>query len=643
MRHLPVYVCRSAALVVAGLFVAVAGCATDGGTASRTGRTKSTTQPTTAATASVPIDPTIARIREEGLERSRVMQTADYLCDVIGPRLTGTSRLRTANDWTRDELSRWGLTNAHLEEWGPFGTEWSIKRYSLQIVEPFQFNVIGYPRAWSPGFDAPKTADVVFLDATRESDLDQYKGKLAGKFVLIGQPRAVEPRFQPLAERHEDDHLAQMAKLELGQTARDMPAKAETPAERRARFMASNGANEALLGGRRTTASAPTATPVNQPTTRPASQPTTRGTDTFAARLLGFAADENAALALFPSTTGDGGTFFVTSVAVPNEPPRVPGVPNIGPRYYSANASKNIPQVTLAVEDYNRLVRGSRLGVAFKAQADLQVRFSEDEKPAYDTIAEIPGSDLKDQIVMIGAHLDSWHSAQGATDNCAGSATVMEAVRILSALNLHPRRTIRVGLWTGEEQGLLGSAAYVKKHFAYREPAATKPAASRPATLFADPATEPEGGIDKTHVATSAQAGRPLIKLDEYEKLSVYFNLDNGTGRIRGIYAQGNAAAAPYFQKWLQPFADLGASTVTLSNTGGTDHLSFDGVGLPGFQFIQDPMEYFSRTHHSNEDVYDRLQAEDLKQASTIMAAFLLDAANMDERFPRKPFADGQP
>jgi Zn-dependent M28 family amino/carboxypeptidase len=269
-------------------------------------------------------------------------------------------------------------------------------------------------------------------------------------------------------------------------------------------------------------------------------------------------------------------------------------------------------------------------GEKLKMLVDLQVDFFDDDEMAYNTIAEIPGTDpeLKDQIVMVGAHLDSWHSGTGATDNGVGSACAMEAVRIIKATGLQPRRTIRIGLWTGEEQGLLGSAAYVKKHFGHDPDRASR--------LQRPQVNDPAAGQTSEASAPTTRPARRIVKEKDYENLSVYFNLDNGTGKIRGVYAQGNEAAVPIFKNWLAYFNDLGATTVTLSNTGGTDHQSFDGIDLPGFQFIQDPIEYNSRTHHSNYDVYDRLQADDVKQASTIMAAFVYKAAMMDERFPRK-------
>lgn len=282
----------------------------------------------------------------------------------------------------------------------------------------------------------------------------------------------------------------------------------------------------------------------------------------------------------------------------------------------------------LAVEHYNRIVRMIEAGEKLKMTVDLAVEWQDADPMGYNTVAEIPGSDLKDEVVMLGGHMDSWHAGTGATDNGAGVAVAMEAVRILQALNLKPRRTIRVALWTGEEEGLLGSKAYVAEHFGKIEtpaaaPGAT-PATGQPASAPApSPAPSPAPGV--------------LVTKPEYEKFSSYFNLDNGTGKIRGVYLQGNESVRTLFRQWLMPFRDMGAATLSISNTGGTDHLSFDAIGLPGFQFIQDEIEYDSRTHHSNQDVFDRIQADDMKQAATIMAAFIYDAAMRDEKLPRKP------
>jgi len=276
----------------------------------------------------------------------------------------------------------------------------------------------------------------------------------------------------------------------------------------------------------------------------------------------------------------------------------------------------------MSAEHYNRLVRMIQQGEKPKMTVDLQVQFHAADPMAYNTVAEIPGSDLKDQIIMLGAHMDSWHSGTGATDNGAGVAVAMEAARIIQSLGLKPRRTIRVALWSGEEEGLFGSRAYAAEHLGSYPPPPAGAAAGG------------GGGFG------GGQANRgPLTKKAEWDKVSGYFNLDNGTGKIRGVYLQGNEAVGPIFSQWLAPFKDLGATTITIRNTGSTDHVSFDGVGVPGFQFIQDTIEYDSRTHHSNQDVFDRVQGDDLKQASVVMAAFLYNTAMRDEMLPRKPLA----
>jgi len=569
-------------------------------------------QSSAPASRSRPDSSVIARIREEGLSRSQVMQTLDYLCNVIGQRLTGSPNCRQANEWTRKQLESWGLEDAHLEPWGPFGRGWAVKRFSVQVVEPYTIPLNGCPRAWTPGFDKPFEADVVYLDAKKDEDLEKYKGKLKGTIVLVGPVRDLQARWDPLSLRVTDSDLLKLADAEPGATSPPGQARAATPAERQA-MLADTPAGRALL---------------NRATTRPFGRGGPGGS-LFAGRLLNFAFQQGAALVIGPSTQGDGGTIFVASAVIPGQGARGGGGfgPN-APHVYSVDPPPIPAQVTLAVEDYNRLVRMIQLGQKLRMAVDLRVQFYDEDRMAYNTIAEIPGSDLKDQIVMVGGHLDSWQSGTGATDNGAGVAAGMEAVRIIEALGLHPRRTIRIGLWTGEEEGLLGSRAYVTKHFGY----------------YPDGGGARRGGGRRGQIAggdassgPTTRPARALVRADEYERLSVYFNLDNGSGKIRGIYMQGNEGARPLFRSWLAPFADLGADTLTPSNTGSTDHVPFDAIGLPAFQFIQDPIEYWSRTHHSNEDVYDRIQAEDMKQASTIMAAFIYNAAMMDDRFPRKP------
>jgi hypothetical protein len=530
-----------------------------------------------------PSDP-IVRIRDEGMNRSQVMQTLSYLSDVIGPRLTASPNMKRACNWTRDTLASWGLQNAHLEAWGPFGRGWSLKRFSAQVVEPQDIPLIAYPKAWSPATNGAVTGDVVFLDAKNEGDLEKYKGKLKGAIVLTAPMREVQAHFEPLGTRRDEKNLLALA-------------DALPPGGGQGRGAGGGG------GGFRMTAEQ-----------RAAAQ--------FNVRRLMFAQEEGAAVLVDPSRAGDGGTIFVQQATVPQPVPEVPFGPG-APRQkaaYDKDAPKYLPQVVLANEHYNRIMRMLQAGEKVKMEVNIAVEWQDADPMGYNTVAEIPGSDLKDEVVMLGGHMDSWHAGTGATDNGAGVAVAMEAVRILQTLGLKPRRTIRVALWTGEEEGLLGSAAYVAQHFGKLEPG--NPGVVPPGTPNSQPAAPPK-----------------LTITPDYEKFDAYFNLDNGTGKIRGVYLQGNEGVRTLFRQWLAPFRDLGAQTLSISNTGGTDHLSFDRIGLPGFQFIQDQIEYDSRTHHSNQDVFDRIQAEDMKQAATIMAAFVYQTAIRDEKLSRKPMA----
>jgi carboxypeptidase Q len=549
---------------------------------------------------------TIARIRDEGLNHSQVMETLGYLTEAIGPRLTGSPNLKRANEWTRDKLTSWGLTNAHLEAWGPFGRGWSLQRFSAQLVEPQVLPLIAYPNAWTPGLPDPVTADVVYFDGSTNAQ-QQCRGKLAGAIVLNGPPRELKAHFEPLAERMEATNLLEYANApEPGRVG----SRTRGPGGRRGRSAAA-GTNQpaASLESRRAAFAA-----------RARSQ----------SRALAFITKEKAALVVNGSSLGDGGAVFVAAAVVPRPDDAPPGSFTNLPRPWNTNAPVIPPQITLAAEDYNRMVRMIQQGEKLRMAVDLQVRFHDADLMAYNTVAEIPGTDLREQVVMLGAHLDSWHAGTGATDNGAGVAAVMEAVRIIKALDLKPRRTIRVALWTGEEQGILGSKAYVAQHFGYFTNV------SEAETLRAP---KEAGGAAAEAVVSAGRLsdGRRLVRLNEYEKLSAYFNLDNGNGRIRGVFMEGNEAVRALFRNWLEPFRDLDAQTLTLSRTGSTDHTSFDAIGLPGFQFIQDPLEYRSRTHHSNEDVLDRIQPEDLKQCAVILAAFAYDAAMADALLPRKP------
>ncbi|MBA2606722.1 MAG: M20/M25/M40 family metallo-hydrolase [Acidobacteria bacterium] len=518
----------------------------------------------------------IDKIKEEGSKNSQVMRTLSYLTDVIGGRLTGSPAMKRANEWTRDQMTKWGLQNARLEAWGPFGRGWTLKNFDAQIVAPSDIPLIAYPKAWSPSTNGTITADVVYFAPKTDADYEKYKGQLRGKIVLVSDERELKANFEPMGSRRTDEELAKMA---------EAPDPATVPRnntgitpERMKMFM-----DRFVQGAKR----------------------------------MNFLLQEGAAVMVDNSFNGSGGTVFVQQANVAQE------IPKSMEEYFSGKRlppqqkeaeSKMIPQITLATEHYNRLARMIKFGEKLKMAVNIQAEYDDKDPMAYNTIAEIPGSDprIKDEIVMLGGHMDSWHAGTGATDNAAGVAVAMEAARIIQSLGLKPRRTIRVALWSGEEQGLLGSQAYVKQHFG-----------------------EMKGG-DMFSMMAGSEKTLQFVKQADYEKLSAYYNLDNGTGKIRGVHLQGNAAVAPIFRAWLEPFKEMGATTVTLSNTGGTDHLSYDRIGLPGFQFIQDEIEYDARTHHSNQDVFDRIQADDMKQAATIMAAFVYQTAMMDEKIPRK-------
>ncbi|HKP72312.1 MAG TPA: M20/M25/M40 family metallo-hydrolase [Pyrinomonadaceae bacterium] len=520
-----------------------------------------------------PNDP-IVRIKDEGLNRPQVMDTLKYLSDVIGPRLTASPNMKRANEWTRDQMSKWGMQNAHLEAWGPFGRGWQLKRFSAEVVEPQDIPLIAYPKAWSPGTNGTLTGEVVYVDATDEAGLQKYKGKLKGAIVLTGALREIKAHFEPEGTRLTEKDLLALA---------DAP----DPAQRAARRFQLTP--EQIAAAR------------------------------FALRKTQFFMEEGAALLADPGR-GDGGTIFVQQAAVP-QPFDTPVDRRVSA--WSKDA-KILPQIVVAGEQYNRMMRMLQAGERLRMTVNLDVQFFDQDLMGYNTVAEIPGSDLKDEVVMLGGHMDSWHGGTGATDNGAGVAVAMEAARIIQTLGLKPRRTIRVALWSGEEQGLLGSRAYVKEHFG--EIVQPTPQPTPPGAGEARPTAQP----------TPTPQGR-LVTKPEYDKFAGYFNLDNGTGKIRGVYLQGNEGIRPLFRTWLAPFREMGAQTLSISNTGGTDHLSFDAIGLPGFQFIQDEIEYDTRTHHSNQDVFDRIQADDMRQAATIMAAFVYQAAMRDEKLPRKP------
>jgi hypothetical protein len=506
------------------------------------------------------------RIREEELQHSHIMEYASALTDDIGPRLTGSPNMAKANAWTRDQLTAMGCVNAHLEDWGEFGMGWQQLNTWVRMTSPDTAVFIAQATPWSPSTNGAVSGEAVYVNIQDEKDFDKYKGKLAGKVVFLGEMRDVPPVDKALFERYSDKELEEIAEYPVSdREARDFQARLRVYLQRYQ----------------------------------------------LADKIAQFLANEKALAVVRPSRDGkngggSGGTIFDDNGAA------------LGRQPYLADHKVKLPVVVMAIENYGRVYRLLEAHVPVTIEMDVETKFTGDHEHGYDTVAEIPGTDpkLKDEVVMVGGHLDSWIAGTGATDNGAGSVVAMEVMRILKALDVHPRRTIRIALWSGEEEGLFGSRGYVKQHFGYAPPLTTPDQQALPEFL---------------------RKTGPLEIKPEQKLISAYFNVDNGSGRIRGIYLQGNAAVAPIFAQWMAPLKDLGVTTISMRNTGGTDHLSFDAVGIPGFQFIQDDLAYESRTHHSNMDTYEQLQAADLKQIATVEAIFVYNAAMRDQMIPRKP------
>jgi carboxypeptidase Q len=508
-------------------------------------------------------------IRTEGLQHSHVMEYGSGLADGIGPRLTGSPNMKKANEWTRDQLAEMGCVNAHLEDWGEFGMGWRQNNTWLRMASPDTAVMMGQATPWSPATNGAVTGDAVWIHYDELKDLDPYKGTLAGKIVLLGDMREVPEPDKAFSVRYTDKELEEMQEIKLtgpgSGPGGDMAARI-------ARYMQ-----------RMKTAN----------------------------QVLKFLSDEKVAAVIVPSRDGKngGGTGIIfddNGAALGRQP-------------YTVEGKVPFPVVVVQIESYGRVYRLLKAKVPVKIEMNVDTTFTGDHEHGFDTVAEIPGTDptLKDQVVMVGGHLDSWIAGTGATDNGAGTIVAMEVMRILNSIGMKPRRTIRVALWSGEEEGLFGSKGYAKMHFG-----------SAPVSTAADQMALPE---------FIRKVVGPLELKPEQKQVSAYFNVDNGTGKIRGIYTQGNLAVVPIFRQWMAPLSDLGVTTISTQDTGGTDHLSFDAVGIPGFQFIQDPLDYESRTHHSNMDTYERLQPGDLKQLATVEAIFVWNAANRDQMMPRKP------
>jgi hypothetical protein len=524
----------------------------------------------------------VNRIKEEAYRRGQVMDHLFWLTDVNGPRLTASPGFRSAADWAVRTLASWGVANPHLEPWGHFGRAWTVQRFELSLVEPGYARLDGVPKAWSRGTSGAVTGGVVaaplFPDhEDRDDALDlgklaarvhaytqAWQGKLRGRFVLLDPVRDLVLPREPDPSRYDDKKLG-----ELGLSPDHTPPEPWTwPLARLPR----DGKKRAAL-----VANLPLEVLIDFSDRR------RRVYD----ELWRFFSSEGVLGVLSTDDRGEGALMFAE-----------------GTGEWEASKPLPPPVVAMPPEDYDRLVRLAEKKSPARVRLDAAIATSDRDEEAYNVVAELPGGAKRDELVLLGAHLDSWHAGTGATDNGAGSAVMLEAMRILKTLALPLDRTVRLVLWSGEEQGLHGSRAYVKEH-------------------FADPVT--------------------MARKPEHAKVSAYFNLDNGSGRIRGVYLQENDMARPLFEAWLAPFKDDGAGTITLKNTGGTDHLSFDAVGIPGFQFIQDPLDYGSRTHHSSLDVYEHAQPGDLMQAAAIVASIVYEAANRSEMVPRKPLPDPLP
>lgn len=482
------------------------------------------------------------KIREEGLQHSKVMDIVFNLTDKNGSRLANSEGYMRAANYAKETLTGWGVENARLDAWGEFGKGWDLEKMYLAITAPYYKPLLAWPKTWTAGTKGLKKASVIVVDAKDSATVASYKGQLKGKLIIIDQATPYKQSFKADAVRYTDEELEKIAAATM-QPSRPV----DTAQQRRMREQMSRS------GGAR------------------------------ALTILKEMAKEEGAVGMLTSAARNhDGTIFSQG----------------GGSYKPADA-ENFLDMAMSIEDYNTILRLAKSGTEVNMETEVKTKFQTKDLQGYNVIAEIPGTDpaLKDEVVMIGAHLDSWQAGTGATDNAAGSSVMMEVMRILKTIGAQPKRTIRIGLWSAEEQGLLGSRGYVKK-------------------TFMDPTTNTPNAA--------------------HEKFAGYYNIDNGTGKVRGIYLQGNEQCGPIFKSWLAPFNDLGAKTVTISNTGGTDHQSFDGVGLPGFQFIQDPMEYDTRTHHSNMDVYEHLSEDDLKQIATIVAAFAYNTAQRDEKLPRK-------
>src|SRR4051794_38661231 len=532
----------------------------------------------------------INKIKQLGLnpQTSEVMEISSWLTDVYGPRLTGSPNTQKAGEWAVAKMKEWGLQHVALEPWtdkNGFDRGWVNEKFYMAAVSPQAFPIVGTPTAWTPGTNGLLRGEVALVTETTQEDLQKYAGKLKGKWILTQAAPDVAAYWNPPATRTSPEELQRM---ELGASPGPEFGVANPNADGR-------GGRGGGRGG------------FGQPG--------------------GFNRND-----WFRSE----GVAGLLSTA-----PRGHGIYTIGGNR-ATDPANALPQIVIPAEQYGRLARMTTKNQTVTIEADVKNTYL--PNPAmFNVVGEIPGTDKADEVVMLGAHFDSWHAATGATDNAAGSAAMMEAMRLLKQSGVRLRRTVRIGLWTGEEQGLIGSREYMKAHMgACNDPAPAGRGGAAPAAPT--PPAPPAAGQPPAAAPQRGGGGRGGCQTGytlkpEHGKFAGYFNIDNGTGAIRGVYLQQNDAVAPIFREWMEPFRSIGMTSLTIRNTGGTDHQSFDAIGLPGFQFIQDDVEYETLTHHTNLDSYERLQPTDMMRNATIAAAFAYLTANRDDKLPRKAFS----